>query len=79
MHWKCTRGHILGYVERSGQRHQLTLLRHAISDGESPGPILATIQGLAISIQCDICGCTRTWSPDPERSSVRQLYVGVVQ
>ena len=68
--WKCSNGHAVGQVRRSGRGiHQLLLYRQAVSfeDG-SPADvdIIAVIEGTVMDIRCGICGEVRTWVPGQE-------------
>jgi hypothetical protein len=63
--WRCGRGHILGLVRATAHDgHQLILLRQAITEPTESLDVLGTISGLAIGLECSICGCQRTWQPD---------------
>lgn len=68
--WKCQNGHILGLVRRNGSGvRQLILYRHAInpaSERMEEVDVIAVVEGLVMSVRCDICGRKRTWKPGDE-------------
>ena len=73
--WECSKGHILGVVERArittltGQRghvSRLLLYRHAIDlSKEIPTEVdvIGSLEGTMLHIRCDVPGCgeIRTW------------------
>lgn len=65
--FRCASGHILGLVQDRGQGKYLAILRHAVDTLSDQAEIIGTVYGVAMEIECDLCGRTRTWYPQPER------------
>lgn len=64
-HWKCNRGHILGYIRWSGNGFpQLMVLREAINmtdDHPAEVDLLGPLSGV-MDVRCSICNDVRPWA-----------------
>lgn len=67
--WKCKNGHVMGVVQRMGDKSsRLLLYRNALDMGQvSPRQVdVIAVVDAAADIRCDVCGYMRTWSPSQE-------------
>lgn len=67
--WRCQKGHVMGVVQKMGDKSaRLLLYRHALDMGQaSPREVdVIAVVDAAADIRCDVCGAMRTWSPSQD-------------
>lgn len=68
--WRCEHGHVLGLVQRVGEKSaRLMIYRHAV-DMEKADlrqvDVQAVVEFGLVDVICDLCGASRTWAPNQE-------------
>ncbi len=71
--WLCRkkRGHVLGYMRRTGQGKMILLLLAEAIDPQAPPceppEVRAVLYGPALDVRCSLCQATRRWGADGRR------------